>query len=154
MLSASGLLTFSQLLLQIINKVLRTFLCEEFARFIGNVRFWQRVLSSSRWASVMIGSSIARSYTLAFSRILSIIFDACAFQIVVERVGHAGLLAQGLQIRCLRTGHRIIAREPLVRIFLGGTAFQQTRGWAVSDRDVTHSDLVEIAKRNGDLRKN
>lgn len=25
---------------------------------------------------------------------------------------------------------------------------------AVSDRDVTHSDLVEIAKRNGDLRKN
>jgi hypothetical protein len=77
----------------------------------------------------MIGSSIARSYTLAFSRISSIIFDACAFQIVVERVGHAGLLAQGLQIRCLRTGHRIIAREPLVRICLGGTAFQRTRGW-------------------------
>jgi hypothetical protein len=25
---------------------------------------------------------------------------------------------------------------------------------AVSDRDATHSDLVEIAKRNGDLRKN
>jgi hypothetical protein len=25
---------------------------------------------------------------------------------------------------------------------------------AVSDRDVTHSDLVEIAKRNGDFRKN
>jgi hypothetical protein len=24
----------------------------------------------------------------------------------------------------------------------------------VSDRDVTHSDLVEIAKRNGDFRKN
>ena len=24
----------------------------------------------------------------------------------------------------------------------------------MSDRDVTHSDLVEIAKRNGDLRKN
>ena len=97
----------------------------------GTSAFWQRVLSSSRWASVMIESSIARSYTLAFSRILSIIFDACAFQIVV-----AGLLAQGLQIRSLRTGHRIIAREPLVRIFLGGTAFQQTRGWAVSDRDV------------------
>jgi hypothetical protein len=38
-LSASGLLTFSQLLLQIINKVLRTFLCEEFARFVGHVRF-------------------------------------------------------------------------------------------------------------------
>jgi hypothetical protein len=86
-LSASDLLTFGQLLLQIINKVLRTFLCEEFARFIGHSAFWQRVLSSSRWASVMIGSSIARSYTLAFSRISSIIFDACAFQIVVERVG-------------------------------------------------------------------
>ena len=39
MLSASGLLTFSQLLLQIINKVLRTLLCEEFARFMGHVRF-------------------------------------------------------------------------------------------------------------------
>jgi hypothetical protein len=38
-LSASDLLTFSQLLLQIINKVLRTFLCEEFARFIGHIRF-------------------------------------------------------------------------------------------------------------------
>lgn len=24
----------------------------------------------------------------------------------------------------------------------------------MSDRDVTHSDLVEIAKRNGDFRKN
>jgi hypothetical protein len=24
----------------------------------------------------------------------------------------------------------------------------------VSDRDVTHSDLIEIAKRNGDFRKN
>ena len=39
MLSASGLLTFGQLLLQIINKVLRTLLCGEFDRIIGHVRF-------------------------------------------------------------------------------------------------------------------
>jgi hypothetical protein len=33
------------------------------------------------------------------------------------------------------------------------TAVERTMP-AVSDRHVTHSDLVEIAKRNGDFRKN
>jgi hypothetical protein len=53
-----GLFSPSHLLFQIIDKVLRAFLCQHLARLVPHVRFWQRALSSSRCASVIIGSSI------------------------------------------------------------------------------------------------
>jgi hypothetical protein len=37
---------------------------------------------------------------------------------------------------------------------VAGRRRSSEREAAVSDRDVTHSDLVEIAKRNGDFKKN
>jgi hypothetical protein len=78
-LSASGLLSFGQLLLQIISKVLRAFLRQKFVRLVRHVRLVAEVFNSSRCASVIINSSIARSYaTFAFWRMSSISFDASA----------------------------------------------------------------------------
>jgi hypothetical protein len=75
-LSAAILLALGHLLLQIIDKMLRAFLGQHLSRLVRTSAFWHRALSSSRCALVILGSSIVAPYTLAFSRISSINFDA------------------------------------------------------------------------------
>jgi hypothetical protein len=44
--------------------------------------------------------------------------------------------------------------QPKSVLEIAAQHYAQRREVGMSDRDVTHSDLVEIAKRNGDFRKN
>ena len=100
--------------------MLRAFLGQHLTRLVWHIRFMRKVLSSSRCASVITGSSIVNSLHVCF--FLHLVVDQLwrlSFgEIFFENLGDARLLAEGLKTGRLCAGHRVIARYPLVEIFL------------------------------------